>query len=90
MDQKDSQKKYEAQLKEWGAELDKLKEQAQKKSAESKISSQKKIDELEARMQRLNDNLKALKEAGNETWGNVKEELDKGADAFKKQLKELL
>ena len=90
MDQKAYQKNYEMQLKEWGAELDKLKAQAQNKSAESKISSQKKIDELEARIQSLNDNLRALKEAGNETWENVKEELDKGADIFKKQLKELL
>lgn len=89
MDKKAYQELLEAQLKEWRAELDKLHAQAEKKKAETKIDFRERIDELETKIEEMESKLEVLKETGEETWHNVKQELDKGAKEFKEKFTNL-
>lgn len=89
MDKKAYQEKLEAQLKEWQAEIDKLKAQTQKKSADAKITYQKKIDQLEQKMEQSKKKLNTLKETGEDKWEDVKKEVEMEANELKAQLRDI-
>jgi len=64
--------KMEAQLKEWGAELDKLKAKAQKATAEGRIEYQKRMESAKAKQQVALGKLEELKRAGEDRWEALK------------------
>lgn len=89
MDKKAYQEKLEAQLKEWQAEIDKLKAQTQKKSADAKITYQKKIDQLEQKMEQSKKKLATLKETGEDKWEDVRKEVEMETNELKAQLRDI-
>ncbi len=90
MDKKAYQEKIEARLKEWQAEVDKLKAQAQGKSADAKIEYEKKVKELEKKMEQSKEKLEGLKKAGASTWEEAKKEVEKETNELKAQLRDIL
>ncbi len=89
MDKKAYQEKLEAQLKEWQAEIDKLKAQAEGKSADAKITYQEKIKQMEQKMAYSREKLNKLKAASEDKWEEVKKELEKETNEIKAQLKDI-
>ncbi|MDX1705726.1 hypothetical protein [Pseudidiomarina sp.] len=51
------EKKYEAQIEEWRAELDQLKAKVKKASGEAEVKYRNKIDELEDKLEALKKSL---------------------------------
>ncbi|MGM0652278.1 MAG: hypothetical protein ACQES4_05790 [Bacillota bacterium] len=93
MDKKDKkayQEKIEAQLKEWQAEVNKLRAQAEGKSADAKIVYMEKVKELEKEMEQARDKLESLKKAGENTWEEAKKEVEKEIVELKAQLRDIL
>lgn len=70
------QRKLEAQLAEWSAEIDQLKEKADQAGADLKDEYLEQIENLRARQQDARENLARLQEAGDDAW----EELKAGAN----------
>ncbi len=90
MDKKAYQEKVEAQLKEWQAEIDKLKAQAQGKSADAKIEYEKRVKVLEERMDQSREKLEGLKKAGENVWEESKKEVEKELNELKAQVRDML
>jgi multidrug resistance efflux pump len=82
------QGKMEAQLSEWGAELDKLKARADKATADTRQGYYDEIEALRAKQASLQAKLQELKTSGDDAWGDLKEGLDHSwnqvKDAFNK------
>ena len=89
MDKKAYQEKLEAQLKEWQADIDKLKAQAKGKSADAKIAYQEKAKQMEQKMAYSREKLNVLKETADDKWEDVKKELEKETNEIKAQLKDI-
>jgi chromosome segregation ATPase len=77
------QKKIEAQLDEWRADIDRLKERARNATAETKMKYQESIDKLEHKMNEGRSKLKDLKESTGDAWDTVKEGADTIWDTMK-------
>ncbi|OGP88365.1 MAG: hypothetical protein A2156_05165 [Deltaproteobacteria bacterium RBG_16_48_10] len=88
--------KMEAQLKDWGTEIEILKAKAEKSKAEAKITYLKQIEELRHKQESLKGKLHDLKESGDEAWedfkegaeaafGDMKKALTRAASRFKKK-----
>lgn len=69
--------KVEAQLKEWGIQINILKAKAEKSKAEAKIMYLKQIRELRTKQEAARKRLQKLKGSGDEAWEEVKSGLDK-------------
>ncbi len=89
MDKKAYRERQEAQLKEWQAEIDKLKAQAQKKSAEATITLGKQIEELDEKKQQIKENLDALQDVSEDRWEEVRRAYEDKAEELAEKLKEL-
>ena len=70
------EEKYDAQLKEWSAEIALLKAKADKAKAEAKIEYYKTIETLQAKQDAARMKLQELRTAGDDAW----EDLKKGAE----------
>jgi nucleotide-binding universal stress UspA family protein/archaellum component FlaC len=68
--------KMEAQLKEWGIEIDVLKAKAEKSKAEVKIAYLKQIEELKKKQGSVKKNLRELQGSGDEAWEDFKDGLE--------------
>lgn len=79
--------KMEAQLKEWGTEIDVLKVKAEKSKAEAKMTYLKQIEELRSRQKSAKQKLHELKESGDEAWEDFKEGVEDALSDMKKALK---
>jgi hypothetical protein len=88
-------KKYEAQLKEWGAKVDALKAQADKLTAEAKLElrpqldrSNKSYEAAKARLQKVtsatDDAWEGMKEDADKAWHDMKASVEGAFDALKK------
>lgn len=77
------QQKIQAQLDEWRADIDRLKEKAKNATAEKKLRYQETIDKLEIKMDEGKSRLKDLKESGAEAWDAVKDGADSIWDTMK-------
>lgn len=64
--------KMEAQLKEWQAELSKLKAKAQKAAAEGRLEYQKRIEASQTNYQALQRKLDELRRSGEDRWEALK------------------
>ncbi|MBN2965598.1 hypothetical protein JWV37_12495 [Sulfurospirillum sp. T05] len=81
------EKKLEAQLKEWGAEIDKLKAKAEKTEADVQLEYYKEIEELRAMQNQANEKLRALKTASDDAWEDLKAGMDNAWDSLGEALK---
>jgi multidrug resistance efflux pump len=70
------QGKMEAQLSEWGADIDRLKARADKAAADTRQGYYDQIDALRAKEALLQEKLQELKTSGDDAWGDLKEGLD--------------
>lgn len=77
------QEKVEATLKEWGAEIEKLRGKADKLGADARVKYKDQIDDLHARQEAARKKLDELKRTGGDAW----EDLRKGAEAALDELK---
>jgi hypothetical protein len=66
------EEKFDAQLKEWSAEIALLKAKADKAKAEAKIEYYKTIETLQARQNAARTKLQELKTAGDDVWEDIK------------------
>jgi len=89
------EKKLQAQLDQWQAEMDKLKAKADAAEADARIEYQKQIDRLEAQRQDALKQMKEFQEAGDSAWKDMKagmesawaslhESLEKARSRFRK------
>jgi hypothetical protein len=70
------EEKFDAQLKEWSAELALLNAKADKAKAEAKIEYHKTIETLQGKLDAARTKLQELRTAGDDAW----EDLKKGAE----------
>jgi multidrug resistance efflux pump len=70
------QGKMEAQLSEWGVELDKWKARADKAAADTRQGYYDQIEALRAKQASMQAKLQELKASGDDAWGDLKEGLD--------------
>ena len=66
------EEKFEAQLKEWSAEIALLKAKADKAKAEVKIDYYKTLETLQVKQDAARTKLKELRSAGDDAWEDVK------------------
>lgn len=75
--------KMEAQLDEWKADLDKLKAKASVADADARLKLKGKVREIEAELEKGKSKLRKLSQAGEDSWGSVKEDLSSSWDSLK-------
>jgi hypothetical protein len=82
------QGKMEAQLGEWGKEIDKLQAKADKAAADTKQGYYDQIEDLRSKQAAMQAKLHELKTANESAWGDLKEGVDRSwneiKDAFNK------
>lgn len=81
MSMKDAyEKKLQAQLSEWRAEIERLKAKAQHAEGDAELAYYKELEELRSRQDAARDRLDELREAGDDAWEDLKAGLDKAWD----------
>ncbi len=81
------QEKINAQLKQWQAELAKLKAQADEAKADAKIEYNRQIEDLATKRKNVEQKLQQLNKAGGESWRELKAGLDEAVDALQQSFK---
>ena len=81
------QKKLQAQLDEWSAEIDKLKAKADSAEGDAQLEYYKKIEELRSIQEAANNKLTELKHASDDAWEDLKAGLDSAWDSLGNALK---
>lgn len=81
------QKKLQAELDEWKAEIEQLKAKADKAEAESQLEYYKKIEELRTMQDEARTKLTELEQAGDEAWGDLKAGLDNAWDSLRSAMR---
>lgn len=77
------QQKMQARLDEWNAELDKLRAQASRASAERKQQLKKEIEALEGKIDDGKKWLDELAEASEDAWDSIKKGMDSAWDSIR-------
>lgn len=73
MNMKESyQQKLQAQLDQWGAEIDKLKARADKADADVKLEHYEQTEDLKVKQQEASDKLDDLMAASDDAWEDLK------------------
>ena len=70
------QKKLQAQLDEWSAEIDKLKAKADRAEADAQLEYYKEIEELRSMQEAASSKLVELKDASDDAWEDLKAGMD--------------
>lgn len=81
------EQKLQAQLDEWGAEIDKLKAKAAKAEADAQLEYYKQIEELRSMQEAANAKLAELKAAGDDAWEDLKAGIESAWDSLGTALK---
>lgn len=81
------EKKLQAQLDEWSAEIDKLKAKANAAEADAQLEYQRKVDELRSMQETASTQLAELKAAGSDAWEEMKDGIDKAWSSLESTLK---
>jgi len=76
------EKKLQAQLDEWSAQIDRLKAKADGKAADEQLEYYQRIEELESMKQSANKKLNELKKASDDAWEDVKVGIDSAWDSL--------
>ena len=88
MSMKDAyEKKLQAQLDEWGAEIDKLKAKADNAEADAQLEYYKQIEEFRSMQEEATNKLAELKDAGDDAWEDLKAGIDSAWDSLGNALK---
>lgn len=88
MSMKDAyEQKLQAQLDEWGAEIDKLKAKADNAEADAQLEYYKQIEELRSMQETATNKLAELKDAGDDAWEDLKAGIDSAWDSLGNSLK---
>lgn len=82
--------KFQAQLDEWKAEIDKLKAQALEAKIDAKLEMNKLVAELEAKAQVATDKLAELSNASEEAWESTKTGAEAAWDSVKSSFNEVV
>ena len=77
------EKKVQAQIDEWNADIEKLKAKGAQAEADAHINYHDQIEELRQRKDTVSKKLAHLKEANDESWEDLKAGLEEGVDLFK-------
>jgi multidrug resistance efflux pump len=80
------QKKLQAQLNEWSAEIDKLRAKADKAEADVKLDYQKQIANLKSLKNEADKKMAELNNASDEAWQDLKAGTDKAWNSLGKAL----
>jgi len=80
--------KVEAQLKDWGAKIDKLKAKAEKSGGAVKAKYDQQIEELRKKQEAVRGKMKDYRTTSGEAWGDLKESLDQALGDLKKSIKQ--
>ena len=84
METKDAYKqKLEANLNEWGAQINLLAAKAQSAGADARLAYAKDLDTLRDKQRQAADKIKQLEAAGGDAWVTVKDSADKLWDDLK-------
>lgn len=81
------QKKIQAQLDEWSAEINKLKAKADKAEADAQLEYYKVIEELRFKQEAANSKFEELKETSGDAWEDIKAGMDSAWDSLGDALK---
>ncbi|MDF1584473.1 MAG: hypothetical protein RQ733_13375 [Methyloprofundus sp.] len=81
------EKKMQAQLDEWSAEIKKLKAKAEYAEADVEIKYHKQIEELQAMQKAASEKLTNLKDAGDDAWEELKVGIENSCDSLGSTLK---
>lgn len=81
------EKKLQAQLDEWSAEIDKLKAKADSAEGDAQLEYYKKIEELQSMKENVANKLAELKNSGEGAWVDLKAGIDSAWDSLDKALK---
>jgi multidrug resistance efflux pump len=76
------EKKLQAQLDEWSAEISKLKAKADGAAADKQLEYYKKIEELQAMQVTATNKLTELKNASDDAWEDLKVGIDSAWDSL--------
>ncbi len=81
------QKKMDAQLKEWAADIDKLRAKAQKADADTRLKLNKQIKNVRARFDDARERFEDMTEAGEDAFESAKSRFESAMADFRKALK---
>lgn len=81
------EKKMQAQLDEWIAEIDTLKAKADKAEANAQIDYYKRVESLKKNESALRQKLSELKEASDDAWEDLKSGINDAWDSFGNAIK---
>jgi universal stress protein A len=80
--------KVEAQLKDWGAKIDKLKDKAEKSGETVKAKYDQQIEELRKKQEAVRGRMRDYRTTGGEAFGDLKGGLDQALEELKKSFKQ--
>lgn len=75
--------KMEAQIKEWRADIDKLKARAEKANADAKIELNRNLERVKERYDTVRDRFEELQDAGEDRFEALKKSFEAAVDEFK-------
>ena len=81
------EKKLQAHLDEWSAEINKLKAKADAAEADAQLEYYKEIEALEAKQKEANKKLDELKKSGDDAWEDLKAGMDNAWDSLSRSVK---
>lgn len=81
------QKKLQAQLDEWSAQIDQLKAKAGQTGADAQIAYEKQIKELRSMQEAARDKLTELKKTGDDAWEDLKAGMDSAWNSLENAVK---
>jgi len=81
------EKKLQAKLDEWNAEIDKLKAKADSAEADVQLEYYKQIEELRSMQDAARKKLVELKAAGDDAWEDLKAGTDSAWDSLSRSIK---
>lgn len=82
------ERKLEAKLEEWQADIDKLRAQAKEAGADAQIRYQQQIDELRKYRDDMEARLAEMREAQSAAWTDIKGGVDKAWDDMSKAMQD--
>jgi argininosuccinate lyase len=83
------EKKLQAQLNNWGAEINKLRAKADKAAADTKLEYQEQIEELKAMQETAAEKLAELREAGDDAWQDLKADIESAWGSLHEAIKSI-
>lgn len=86
-DKQTYEKKLEAKLHEWQADIDKLKAKAEGASADAQASYKEELSDLRSKRDAVHSKLNEVKDASGDAWSDVKSGADAAWDSMSSAMK---